>query len=259
MSNPFKDGELNYGPDMLRPGSRQATRSDARGISAFIYTKYGYKGQHLFVDSADVGHEHISTRPEVIQAMFGPELPAIKSKISYERPIYGDNDARGMPVQTGTVEDYDQWEVRRHALTHNLFGRYGFVRNAPVIMLWNQPQGNWQQMLSDTIKQLKVPTETVIVSGGNIIGTAAQFDQSHTTNDAEKQRMQLLAQYHTAIGDRKAELKRQLGFDKVELPANNKRPHWRRAGRETGLNLFSYGETFAPWLKKQEAQDDNVS
>lgn len=262
MANPFKDHELSYGPDLLRPASRQSSRlerANARGVSAFIYTKYGYQGQHLFVEPAEIGHEHISTRPEVIQAMFGPELASIQSKISYDRPTYSDepDPVTRIHKQTGSVKDYDQWEVRRHALTQNLFGRYGYVRNQPVIMLWNSPE-NWQQMLSATIAQLKVAPETTIVSGGQVIGTAAQFNQDHVADDKEKERMQLLAQYHTAIGDKKAGLKKQLGLDKIDTtPNNNKRPHWRRAGRQAGLDLFSYGEAtlslpFAAWLTQQE-------
>lgn len=95
--------------------------------------------------------------------------------------------------------------------------------------------------------------------------------QAQADIDRNKEYLDALHRYHVATGDEKERLKKILwpqGFTPLTYPDFSglppeerekaassypwKRSHWRKKGREIGLDLFSYGEsTFRTFLKKE--------
>jgi len=59
---------------------------------------------------------------------------------------------------------YDSVELRRLAVKHNLFGRFGCVRGVPCLMLWNECE-NWENMLDKVLVLLDVPDYGLITQG----------------------------------------------------------------------------------------------
>lgn len=152
--------ELSRGPDLLRPGS--STGHLGSGRVAFIYTRYADgQGRRFFAEPATTGHESMITQPDVLQALFGPDLPVVLAEVSY--------------TQDGKTF-LDHIEIRGRSRDSNLFGRYGTVRGRPVLMIWSRSQG-WEDMALQVIALLNVPGEAILAVGTEEIGTVKDFTE----------------------------------------------------------------------------------
>jgi hypothetical protein len=163
--------EINKGPDILRPGS--CTSRYGSGRFAFIYTRYADDdGRQLFVEPASTGHEVMITRPNVLKALFGPDLDKVLAEVTSYRD---ENDINGQP--TGQKRSFlDHIEIRLRSRDTNLFGRYGTVRGRQVLMLWGRNEG-WEQMLIEVVRALEVPNNAILTAGTSELGEVGQFMQ----------------------------------------------------------------------------------
>jgi hypothetical protein len=258
--------ELSRGPDLLRPGS--STGRYGQGRWAFIVTKYpNHDGQRFHKEPAGTGHEEMITRPEILQGLFGPELDKVLPAIRSSKEEYEYKNGRYEPTGR-TTDNWDYWAIREKSMETSLYGRYGTVRDMPVVMLWQAVPG-WETMLKIAVKELQIPDEAVLVIGTEERGTVGE--SSGVKDDPkERERMKLLAQYHTAIGANKMALKKMLGLDKRTAPPypdTSKmtqdqideypwtRQHWRDKAKEAGIpGVFDYGEAnlagFKKWLTR---------
>jgi hypothetical protein len=146
--------ELSRGPDLLRPGT--ATGHLGSGRVAFISTRFkNAEGQDFFAESASVGHESMITRPEILMALFGEQLPDIRPELN---------------IVVDETEHWDHIEIRRRGREASLFGRYGSVRGHDVLMLWNPCEG-WFDLARRAIERLSVPLTAVLTMGRDELGT----------------------------------------------------------------------------------------
>lgn len=170
--------EISKGPDILRPGS--STSKYGYGRFAFIYTQYtDDEGRQLFVEPASTGHEVMITRPNVLKALFGPDLDKILAEVT----CYQDeNDSEGQP--TGRMSSFlDHIEIRCRSRDTNLYGRYGTVRGRQVLMLWGRNEG-WERMLIEVVRALEVPNNAILTVGTSEVGEVGQFIQQRGKGDA---------------------------------------------------------------------------
>lgn len=163
--------ERAAGPDLFRPGAR-GWCGDA-GAVTFLYTRYADPaGNHWFCEPCTVGHEHLVTRPHVLAALFGPDLPAVLAEVAYRRPVYRTDPASGFvvvgpggPEVLGHEDDIDHVEVRRRSRLTNLFGRAGHVRGRHVVRVWLANDG-WEAMLDAALPLLGAGPDTVVTLPG---------------------------------------------------------------------------------------------
>lgn len=173
----LRPSELAHGPDILRPGTRNAHLG--RGQVAFITTRYAdAEGRRFFHRPASVGHERFITEPEVLKAMFGPCLDAIQEKVTSLHDEYTElkTESGGTRYEPtgGKKVVLDHFEVRRLAVEENLFGRFGTVRGMSVLMLWNRPEA-WLDLLRLTVESLSVPENAVLTLGHTELGVVGDF------------------------------------------------------------------------------------
>jgi len=153
------DAEFHRGPDLLRPGTLTGTNVDP-GAVAFIYCAFPYSGdeadirvspdRHVISWPAPMGHERVSDREPVLQAMFGDNFRDATKVAAYE--------------SLGKKLVYDSLELRRLAVARNLFGRFGRVRGVPCLMLWNECE-NWEGLIDMLLTLLDVPEGGLITLG----------------------------------------------------------------------------------------------
>lgn len=168
MSNLFLTPvELGRGPDLLRPGS--STGHLGNGKFAFIVTRFlDEEGRSIFVEPASTGHEHMIIRPNVLKALFGPDLDAVLAEVTSEQGEYEYRDGNYQPTcRKRTVLDHV--EIRRRSRDNNVYGRYGTVRGRPVLMLWLACDG-WQELVLRIIEALRVPEDAVLTIGTQEVG-----------------------------------------------------------------------------------------
>ena len=244
---------LSRGPDHIR----------GTGI-AFIMTKYADpSGSRWFAKDGSIGHEMMTSSPEMLQALFGPRAKEVADEVITMRDVYG-KDAMGYPAPTGEKKtNYDYHEIRRMAKKDNLFGRYGKILIHPVVMLWNAPN-NWQSLLTETLHHLKVTPDsnTVVTVGASDQFMAKDFlggdydnalDQHVAKSQlANSERMEMLAKYHTATGKQKDYLGKMLGVSSGG-PSLGSMPDWNRQAISQGIGPYvgKYGEKAIPLNFKQ--------
>lgn len=236
--------EKNGGPDILQQISY-----------SFIYTAYpSPTGERFFItDSKLSSHMDLidNNIEEILPALFGPKYEKIKNSSYWMN-------------KSGLLPDAFDWhfEVRKLARDTNLYGRYapeyyGVHRkftNKPfqVIWLWLEVE-DWQQKLKETIKRLKVlkglvEENCLIGIGRQILGFASDFKKDYTSSEEEKERLHLLAKYHTATGEEKEALKKIL-FGNIIEPA--KATIKRTIKQQTDPYFLSYSESilkFKEWF-----------
>lgn len=158
--------ELSRGPDLLRPGS--STGHLGSGRVAFIYTRYADdQGRRFFAEPATTGHESMITQPNVMQALFGPDLPAVLAEVSY--------------AQDGKTR-LDHLEIRGRSRDFNLYGRYGTVRGRPVLMLWSRSEG-WEDMALKVVALLNVPGDAILAVGTEEVGTVKDLTEGTASGE----------------------------------------------------------------------------
>lgn len=153
--------EFCRGPDLLRPGSLTGKHVDPAAV-AFIFMVHPYDGdepdlhvspedRHFIFWPAPMGHEMVADREPVLRAMFGADYREATKDAAYEH---------------GTKLAYDSVELRRLAVQKNLFGRYGRVRGACCLMLWNRCQ-DWEAMVDRLLVLLDVPDDGLVTMANN--------------------------------------------------------------------------------------------
>lgn len=219
---------------------------------SFIYTAYpSPTGEKFFItNSLESSHMNLvdDNLEEILPALFGPKYEEVKNSSFFD------------------------WhhEIRKLTRDTNLYGRYapkykGVFRpltdkltNKPVdepfqvIWLWLEVE-DWQHKLKETIKRLKalkglVEENCLIGIGTQILGFASDFKKDYTSSEKEKERLRLLARYHTATGEEKEALKRML-FGNITEPTKTKIKQTVR--QQTDPYFLSYGESilnFKEWF-----------
>jgi len=179
MSEGFlRPSELAFSPDILRPGSRNAHLG--RGVWAWIAARYpDPAGVRFFKYPASRGHESFICEENILQAMFGEELPRVREELLFSHDEYEQVGVEYQP--TGRRKSSWDWiELRRRAEVQNLFGRYGTIRGLPVLMCWNHPEG-WAELLKLAVEELAVPHDAILTCGKSEIGLV----RDHLTERAE--------------------------------------------------------------------------
>lgn len=168
MPEPFlRSAELAQGPDVLRPGSKNARLG--RGVWAWIATRHADPtGVRFFKYNAGRGHESFFTQENILQAMFGEELPRVTEELMYSHDEYEQVGVEYRPTGRRKLS-WDWIELRRRAEASNLFGRYGTIRGLPVLMCWNRPEG-WAELLNLAVEELAVPHDAILTCGRAEIG-----------------------------------------------------------------------------------------
>jgi hypothetical protein len=239
------------GPDLLR-GPENVT---------FLVAPYTDDQGRNFFSLIGGGHENLIDE-DIVQALFGPELPKVMDDIAMTARAYDTSgkalsDEQGNPIMK---KHWDWHEIRRRTLKTALYGRKGTINNRTVVMIW-EPPANWQSMLTNALEHLKVDDDAVVTVGINNQFLAQDFleaqkkNKSVTVSNKDQERLELLQKYHTATGAAKIALAKQLGItgldtsypqgmsDKELEKYPFKRPHWREKGRQHGINVFDYGES----------------
>lgn len=216
---------LTGGPDILRYGSMTHQRMGAGKVSlgkAFIYTKFpNDEGSYLTLVPSGEGHEKITEKPEVIKAMFGPKAEEME-KLAKD-PYYSGPSIRTLAQQEG-----------------NIFGRSGYIKGAPVIMLWNIPASSGHRILKLTQELEFLPAETILVHNTEELGFVRDFVGSGETESMEADPE--LERLHTATGLEKQALQKQLGRTADIYAKHGEYPDVEKLSDE---ELEKY-----PWLKK---------
>lgn len=165
----LRPGELSRGPDIFRPGTAGWVGDTT--AKTFVYAKYpDPTGNRWFREPCSVGHEHIITRPNVLAALFGPDLETVLAKVTYQKPVYRTDPATGFvatgpdgPVVLGHESAIDHIEVRRLSRDTNLYGRAGHLRGRHVVRLWLACEG-WPGLLDAALPLLGAGPETVVTT-----------------------------------------------------------------------------------------------
>jgi len=250
------DKYLSGGPDVLRYGSMTHQKLGGGKISvgkAFIYTKYpNAEGSRMTLVPPGEGHEKITEKPEVIEAMFGPKADEIK-KIA-ANPYYSGPSVRTLAQNDG-----------------NIFGRSGWIKDTPVVMLWNLPAGSQKDILEITKEVGFEPQGTVLVHGVEELGLVRDFVASGGTEES-KPESEELARLHLATGAEKEALQKRLGRtadvyakhgqypEPSEIPADKdeypwlKKHYWDKAKELGDPYLGKYQEhmSFQDYVAKRE-------
>lgn len=163
----LRTAELCNGPDVLRPGSKNAHLG--RGEWAWIATRHADPtGVRFFKYNASRGHESFFTEDNILLAMFAEDLPGLAEELMYSHDEYEQVGVEYRP--TGRRKRSWDWvELRRRAEVSNLFGRYGTIRGLPVLMCWNRPEG-WDGLLKIAVAELAVPHDAILTCGKTEIG-----------------------------------------------------------------------------------------
>jgi hypothetical protein len=156
----FEAHQIARGPDEIRgqPGSL-----------AFIYTRYAdLEGDHWFVQPGSVGHEEMTNTRGMLLALFGPDAETVAEQVISIGDVNEDLGF-GNHIPTGAKrENWDWYEIRRHARRENLFGRSGNLVGRQVVMLWGGPPG-WESMLIKVLGHLGVERSSeVLIVVGNV-------------------------------------------------------------------------------------------
>jgi hypothetical protein len=154
---------LQRGPDLLFPGSMTQMKFHGMGNQTFLYSKYpDAKGSHFFLADASVPHIKLINKPNIINALMGPNkkklVPLITEKID------------------GKVQ-LDPLLLRAHTIEESIFGRTGFAFNEFLIMFW--VVNDWALAIK-ALDCLKADDSAIVTVGTDIIGTVAQIRAKHS-------------------------------------------------------------------------------
>lgn len=268
-------GLLSRGPDLLRPGS--STGRYGNGEYAFIVTKYpNAEGVQFHKAGAGTGHEHLITKPEILQGLFGPDLEKVLPEIKYDSDEYISNpDGYGYVPSGKKKTNWDHMEIRMRTKDSSVYGRYGRVKGRPVLMIWQHTDEDFDKLLMVAVKELGVPDDAVLTIGISEVGTLGDYLADHGLKkkalSADNQAgADMALRYHTATGAFKQYLAQGLKLKKEFPPYPDtskmspdeiaaypwKRDHWRQAARKHGVpGVMDYGEgimkpklSFREWL-----------